>query len=344
MKISRKANKYKQKPSKYAVAKIDMKDRRLLSEMDMDAKAPMKALARRCRLSRQVADYRLRRLREQGVAFGALTIFDSAVAGYKWYRVLLSLNKISVGQKGDLLGYLKNHRFVFWLGEVGGNWDIVVNFVCRDHFHFNSIFEEMMQKHGQFVKRHEILIYIDVHDMPRAYLLPTDSPRMEFYHAMKPNSSLVLDNVDKGIIRILGKDASASATYISEKIGASPQTVNARVAKMLLAKFILGFRLFINPSALGYQSHMVFFEMNRIEPESEKTFVNYLKGVPNVTFIVRHLGKWRIGLEIETRTQEEFQDIFVRIRTKFAGLIDGFESFPLFRDHVIDYFPEGNFD
>jgi len=321
-----------------------MKDRRLLSEMDMGAKAPMKAVARRCHLSRQVAEYRLRKLKEQSIAFGALTIFDSCVAGYKWYRVLLSLNKISVKQKEEFLGYLKSHRFVFWLGEVGGNWDLVVNFVCRDHFHFNSIFEEMMQKHGQFVKRHEMLIYIDVHDLSRAYILQTDTSRKEFYHAMKPNPSFGLDNIDKEIIRILGKDASASATYIAKKAGKSPQTVNARIAKMLKANFILGFRLFINPSALGYQSNMVFFEMNRLEPESEKSFINHLKEMPNVTFIVRHIGKWRIGLEIETRTQEEFQAIFVSIRTRFAPIIDGFESFPLFRDHVIDYFPEGNFD
>ena len=46
-------------------------------------------------------------------------------------------------------------------------------------------------------------------------------------------------------------------------------------------------------------------------------------------------------MEIETKTLEEFQEIFVDIRGKFGDLIAGFESFPLFKDHVIDYFPTG---
>ena len=47
-------------------------------------------------------------------------------------------------------------------------------------------------------------------------------------------------------------------------------------------------------------------------------------------------------MEIETKTTEEFQDIFVDIRGKFSDIITDFESFPLFRDHAINYFPEGN--
>ena len=321
-----------------------MKDRRLLSLLDMDARAPMKAIARKARLSRQVAEYRVRRLKERGIASGAYAIFDSCAAGFKWYRVILSLCNITKSEKEALMRDLEKNRFIFWLGEVGGNWDIAMNFICRDHFQFNQIFEEFMQRHGKHVKRHEILIYIDVHDLSRGYILPSDAPRQEFYHAMGSGPPLDLDGTDKGIIRLLSKDAAASDSWIAKRLRISAGTVRGHIRRMKEKKLILGFRLFMNPSKLGYRSHMAFFEINSLEPRKEREMLEYLKSVPNVTFVVRQLGKWRFGMEIETMTEEEFQEIFVGIRSRFSDTINGYESFPLFSDRAVNYFPEGNLD
>ena len=41
----------------------------------------------------------------------------------------------------------------------------------------------------------------------------------------------------------------------------------------------------------------------------------------------------------ETKDVKEFQDIFVDIRGKFSDIISDFESFPIFKDHAISYFP-----
>ena len=46
-------------------------------------------------------------------------------------------------------------------------------------------------------------------------------------------------------------------------------------------------------------------------------------------------------MEIETKSELEFHDIFVGIRGRFSDIITGFESFPLFKDHVVNYFPDG---
>jgi len=51
------------------------------------------------------------------------------------------------------------------------------------------------------------------------------------------------------------------------------------------------------------------------------------------------MGKYKSGMEIETENEEQFQKIFVNIKGRFSDIITGFESFPLFRDHAINYFP-----
>ena len=49
-------------------------------------------------------------------------------------------------------------------------------------------------------------------------------------------------------------------------------------------------------------------------------------------------------MEVETKDEREFQEIFVDIRGRFSDIITDFETFPIFWDHVFNYFPKGNLE
>ncbi len=159
---------------------------------------------------------------------------------------------------------------------------------------------------------------------------------------MKYNSEVHLDALDRSIIQRLSKDAWISNVQLANEFHVTPNTIKNRIGEMLKNKLLLGFRTFINPFYYGYLSHILFLEINHLNIKREKELSAYLKQLPNVTFLVKHIGKWRIGMEIETKSVEEFQNIFVEIRGGFSDIVTNFEYFPLFRDHVLNYFPEGN--
>lgn len=321
---------------------LDTKDRRILAALDMHARMPLTELARSVGLSRQVVEYRIKRLHEAGIIFGALAIFDSVVVGYSWYRIAFRLLYITSEKKKAFIEHLKQNKYLLWLGEVGGNWDLVMNFICKDNFQFNAIFEEIILKYGSCIRDYEILIYIDVHDYERSYLLDKTKERAEFYHPMKYNPLVHPDRLDRLIISELSRNAWLTNLEIGQKLGVSGNTIRNRINDLIKNKVLLGFRLFINPSALGYKSYMLFFEITHLNLQKEKELYAYLKTIPNITFVVKHIGRWRIGMEIETTNDFEFQEIFVSIRGRFSEIITNFESFPLFKDHSINYFPEGN--
>jgi DNA-binding Lrp family transcriptional regulator len=321
------------------MVKLDVKDKKILSALDMDARMPITQLAKKVRLSRQLVEYRIKRLKKEKVIFGSKAIFDSVTAGFKWYRVAFRLLNITKQEKNDLINHLKSHKYVFWLGEVGGNWDLVVNFTCKDNFQFNKIFEKVITDYGKYIRDYEILIYVNVTDLERSYIFKKQE-RKEFYHQMKLDQ-IKLDKLDKYIIRELSINADVTNVELANKYKVAANTIKNRINEMKNNKLLLGFRLFINPAVFGYQSHMLFLEINRLDLKKERKLVEYLKTIPNITFIVKHIGKWRIGMEIETKNEKEFQEIFVKIRGEFSDIITNFESFPLFKDHVINYYPEG---
>jgi len=321
--------------------KIDLKDRKILRELDMNARMPTKQLAKKVGVSRQVAQYHIERMREEGTIGGFFTIFDSAVVGKRWFRIVIQLRKITAAEKEAFIEYFKAHPDVLWLGEVGGNWDFVLNLVSDDQFSFDRLFSGILEKWGASIQRYEVLVYINVRDQQRRYVLADYETEPEsLFHQMKFDPNAGFDELDKKIIRLLSKNASLPYSQIASSLAVSYKTVQSRMEVMEKNKVILGYRAIINPGRVGYESHMLFLSTNTYRPELEKQLDEFLKH-PNVTYVVRQLGRWRIGLEAEFRDRNEFQAFLIELRTRFGDIISEYETFPIFFDHVIDYFPRG---
>ncbi|MCP4647743.1 MAG: Lrp/AsnC family transcriptional regulator [bacterium] len=321
--------------------KIDLKNRKILRELDLNARMPLGKLAKRVGLSRQVVKYRIERMQKSGILLGALTIFDSVAVGQRWFRVAMQLHKLNAEKKQEFITYFKNHPNILWLGEVGGNWDFVLNFISEDQFTFDKIFEKILADWGNFIQEYEVLVYINVRDQERGYILKEyETKNKSFFHEMKFNPNLKLDKTDKEIISLISRNAFLSYSEIAAKLGVSYKTVQGRMKEMEKSKLILGYRLLVHPAELGYESHMLFLGIQTYKPELEKTLYEFLKH-PNVIYVVKQLGRWRIGVEAEFQNREEFQDFLVKLRTRFGEIISEYETFPIFRDHVIDYFPPG---
>lgn len=322
--------------------KIDLKDRKILRELDMNAKMPLGKLAKKVGLSRQALTYRIERMKKDGIILGALTIFDSAVVGQRWFRVAVQLRKISPKQKNKFINYFKKHPNILWLGEVGGNWDFVLNFVIEDQSMFDKLFEQILEMWGKLIQRYEILTYINVRDQAREYLLESyETSKKEIFHEMKFNSSLKFDELDKKIIFIISRNALLSASEISERLGVNYKTIQNRIKNLEENKVILGYRMMIHPESLDYESYMIFIAIQSYHPKLEKTLYEFLRH-PNVGFVVKQLGRWRIGIEAEFENRKEFQAFLIELRTRFGSIISEYETFPVFHDHVINYFPKGS--
>lgn len=321
--------------------KLDLKDRKILRELDMDARMPIARLAKKVGLSRQAVQYRIGRLQKSGVLLGALTVFDSAVVGQRWFRVAIQLQRISKKQKQMFIDYFKKHPNTLWLGEVGGNWDFVLNFIVQDQFAFDKLFERILEDWGGLIQKYEVLVYINVRDQARAYLLPDHNTKdKSFFHEMRHDPVIRLDDLDKRIISLLSSNAWLSSSEIGEKLGISYKTVQNRIRSLEREKIILGYRLMVHPGSLGYESYMLFIGMQSYDPESEKALYEFLLH-PNVIYVVKQLGRWRIGMEVEFKNRVEFQDFLVDLRTRFGSMISEYETFPIFHDHLVNYFPKG---
>ncbi len=327
--------------NKASTTLIDELDKKILGLLDQNGRTPAVKIAERLGISRQVVSQRIQKLEDRGVILGHYTIFDSGVVGYNWYRVLIRLLNASKAQKQEFIDYLKEHDHVTWLGEVGGRWDVAVNFACASPSEFNKVHEEISVRFGPIVKDVEVLVYVDIYDYSRTYFDPEDSTRKRFFHQMSSGNTVEVDAFDKELIKAIAQNARLDNTALGAKLGVTRNTVKKRIDKLIEKKVILGFRTFVDLKKLGYESNMLFLQINRMDRERETELYLYLQLLTQVTFVVKHIGKWKVGLEIETKDSHEFQELLLNLRSEFSDLISDYDTFPLLKDHAINYFPEG---
>ncbi len=318
---------------------IDLKDKKILAALDMNARMPMKELAKKVRVSREVVEYRLKRLTKLGIVGGTHAVFDVDVIGYRSYRLLLRLFNLTQKEKGKLINYFREHKKTWWVASVGGRWDIIMNFIAHDQTEFNDIFEGIVAEYGENIQDYEILTYISINDFPRRYILNSKVSDEEFFHAMRYKPNVSVDKVDLKIMETIAANSRESYTDIAKEVGLTRNAVKSRIKKLEEVGLILGYRLTYHPSKAGKNSYLLMLNINNLKKDREKELVEYAKVNPNVIFAVKHIGKYRITFEVEIEDEKKFHSFLFDLRGKFNDILLDFDFFPIFYDHKVNYFP-----
>ena len=77
------------------VVKLDLKDRKILFELDLNSRQPYAAIAKKVGLSKQVVKFRVERLVRKGVIKKFVTLWNISKLGYSQYNIYLRFKRIN---------------------------------------------------------------------------------------------------------------------------------------------------------------------------------------------------------------------------------------------------------
>ena len=120
------------------MSKIDLTDRKILHELEVNARIPISILAKKLRQSRDIVNYRIKRLEKDSVIKGYHAFIDASKLGYKIYRVYFKFYSIKKSDYNELVKLLVENSNVFWVAETDGFVDIVFGAWFRDSTEFNG--------------------------------------------------------------------------------------------------------------------------------------------------------------------------------------------------------------
>ncbi|MEW6329609.1 MAG: Lrp/AsnC family transcriptional regulator, partial [Candidatus Micrarchaeota archaeon] len=150
---------------------LDLKDRKILYELDLDSRQSFSRLGKKVRLSKEVVNYRVKRLMELGVIRQFHTVINVGKLGYTSFRLFLRLGGATPEKERGIIEYLLKQKIVIWLVSVEGNWDLVMWCCARDVGELGEFWRELFARYGQFIEDNWLSVWSKVWYFRRAYLL-----------------------------------------------------------------------------------------------------------------------------------------------------------------------------
>ena len=76
------------------IPSLDIKDKKILYQLESNSRQPLSSLAKKVGLSREVVAYRIKQLEQKGIIHHYVTVIDFVRLGYMFLRIFFRYNNI----------------------------------------------------------------------------------------------------------------------------------------------------------------------------------------------------------------------------------------------------------
>lgn len=236
------------------MGKLDLKDRKILYELDLNARQTDSEIAKKVGLKRDSVRYRINKLIENGHINYFMTILNSMKLGYTWYRTFFKFHNLTLEKEEEIIEYLKERAS--WISKVEGTWDLNTGIFVKNVYEYRDLINQFLLKYSSFIERYDVAIVTREWSYHRDYLLnkrqKTSKPILMGFDPQKKYQTETIDETDYKILKTILKNARIKTINIARELETTEMVVRYRLKRLIQNGIIIGFTPFLNIHKLGY--------------------------------------------------------------------------------------------
>ncbi len=314
---------------------LDSKDRQILYQLDVNARQPISAIAKKVRLAREVVAYRIKNLEKRGVIQGYYTAIDITKLGYMYCRIFMNCPAISPMQEKEIVDYGLSCPTIGWITAGHGRWNISFVAYVKTLAELEETYDDLRFSLGKYFQEHYVSMAFKIYQFKHNYLFGTKDFSQE---VLGSDKIARVDGKDVQILRILAKNGRTTTLHLASGVGLSPNAVKHRIKNLLKEGVIIGFRPKLDITLLGYEHYKVFLTFKIFGKKVQQEVFSYLRFSPNVIYITKAFGISDLEFEAVVKGRNELHEFMQAFLSRFQGAIAKHESI-LYYHEFVNYLP-----
>lgn len=297
---------------------LDLKDRKLLYELDKDSRQTISQISKKIRLNKNTTNFRLNRLIREGYIRRFYPSVDLSKLGYMTFRIYFKFFNTKPNIEKGIINYLNKNKLVGAVAELESIYDVMFMVVVKNVYEFQNFFDSFKEKYRNYFWKESISLVTKIIHLKRDYLLErTPQTSFEILGEAKEEKH---DKKDIKILSELSKNCRISVLEISEKLKIPSKTVAFRIKQLEKKKIIQGYRLELNLDKIGYSYYKINFKFNKNQKKED--LIEYCKNNKNLVFIDFSISEYDFEIEIEVENKNQVFEIINQIKQKFGNILE----------------------
>lgn len=146
---------------KYELDKIE---KEILSVLSTNARIPIIDLMEKTKLTRDVIDHRLKKLKENIISQFRVNINLNKI-GYHLHKIILRLKSLSKEKEEEIRNFVKQNPNGVQFLKVLGNWDVELEFEVKTDEELHQILQEVRNKFSDIIRDYDTLAVYKEHKL-----------------------------------------------------------------------------------------------------------------------------------------------------------------------------------
>jgi DNA-binding Lrp family transcriptional regulator len=320
--------------------KIDLKDRKILYELDYDSRQSFTKIGRKVGLHKNVVTYRIKRLQQIGVITNFYTVIDAFKLGYNCLRFYIVYQNVTPEIKKEIINHFVNNKYTWWVGTFEGAFDLAVLTWIKDLHDFFIFWDETLKKYNHYFQKKTFSVYKQLRMFRHTFLIIDDYDKTdrEKYEITGGGKRVKTDELDFKILELLATNARMPTIEIAKNVKSTVDTVTERIRNLKNNDIIQAFRVNIDYSKLGYHLFKVDIDINNYS--NKVNIINYIRANPHLIMIDISIGYHDLELEFLLKGVDHLREILDDLTNKFPNDIIKYDYINDPIKHKMVFIPE----
>jgi len=318
--------------------KLDLRDRRLLFELEKDGRQPLTQLAKRMQVSKEVAHYRLQKMLDSGLASLLFANWEPAACGYDNYALYFRIQGMPAKTERQLHGFATSLPQTAWIASLAGRFDLVIKLYVRSVKELDDFLSKFLDKYGPYVSEKQVTVRTGqtYFYSPKRFFQGFGVP--DVHHSKFRAKTHELDSIDEKILMQLSKNARRPYMELAKECGVSAETVRQRMKQLIRTDVIKGFTCYPDRRKLGFSHYKIFLRFHYPTSERVQPLIKWCEQNESTLFMVSCIGAWDLELDVDVLSSEEFHALLKELAGKFRDIISDY-SWVLIADEQLLNWP-----
>lgn len=288
---------------------MDKLDLDILKELMRNSRIPIIQLAKKLRVSREVATYRLTRLIKGGIILDFVTEINVNKLGFIGSAVFVN---VKATKQKEFKDFLAKTHFVSWVAELSGIWSFGFSIIGKTNEELDKKFLQIYNKFKESIIDHRFILHKKTTFYYEKYF--NSLPDITIKSAI---IDYKIDTRDKIILQELSQNSRIDSVSLAKRVSLTAPAIAQRIKKLCGGGYIGKYSIFVDISKLGLFQYSIFIINKNVDEEQK--LLNYLTQHRSVSFLAEYVGNPFVEFGLFVKDPYELREKLQEIEEHFPN-------------------------